>query len=83
MQCIVTDGDATKLISDMMDILRALSNAAYEKIKDSYEDVLEQIAEVQTGWDEREHAAQSPEGGDDANDKESRPPTNPYKSLML
>ena len=136
VQCLVTDGDIDKLVSDMMDTLRAMSDAAYEKIKDSCEDVLEQPAEIQTDWDEREHAARSheedgddaarspedgddaarspeedgdnavlspeedgddaarspeedgddaarsPEDGDDVNDKESRPPTNPYKKLM-
>ena len=59
-----------------MDILRAMSEAGYDKIKDSYEDVLEQLAEALTNWNEREQAAPS------ANDKESRPATNPYKKLM-
>ena len=81
VQCLVTDGNPDKLVADMMNILRAMSDAAYEDLKDSYEDVLEQLAEAQTDWDEREHAARSP-GEDDANDKESRPPTNPYKTLM-
>ena len=76
VQCLVTDGDTNKLVSRMMDILRAMSDAAYDKIKDSYEDVLEQLAEALTNWDEREQAARS------ANDKESRPATNPYKKLM-
>ena len=90
VQCLVTDGDANKLVGDMMDILRAMSDAAYEEIKDSCEDVLEQLAEAQAAWDEREHAARSPEDNDVArspeddvaNDKEWRPPTNPYKTLM-
>ena len=76
VQCIVTDGDTNKLVSSMVDILRAMSDAAYDKIKYSYEDVLEQLAEALTNWDEREHAARS------ANDKESRPATNPYKKVM-
>ena len=42
-----------------MDILRAMSDAEYDKIKDSYEDVLEQLAEALTNWDEREQAARS------------------------
>ena len=41
VQCLVTDGDTNKLVSAMMGILRAMSDAAYDKIKDSYEDVLE------------------------------------------
>ena len=76
VQRLVTDGDTNKLVSVMMDISRAMSDAAYEKIKDSYEDVLEQLAEAQKEWDEREHAARSPD------DKNYRPPTNPYKTLM-
>ena len=59
VQCLVTDGDTNKLVSAMMDILRALSDDAYDNIKDSYEDVLEQLAEALTNWDEREQAARS------------------------
>ena len=76
VQCLVTDGDTKKLVSRMMDILRVMRDAAYDKIKDSYEDVLEQLAEALTNWDEWEQAARS------ANDKESHPATNPYKKLM-
>ena len=60
VHCFVTDGDTDKLVSDMMDILQAMSDTAYEKSKDAYDDVLEQLAEAQTVWDEREHAARSP-----------------------
>ena len=59
VQCLITDGDTNKLVSAMMDILRAMSDAAYDNIKDSYEDVLEQLAEALTNWDEREEAARS------------------------
>ena len=48
-----------------------VSDAAYNNIKHSYEDVLEQLAEPLTDWDEREHATRS------SDDKESRPATNP------
>ena len=60
-----------------MDILQAMSDAAYDKIKHSYEDVLEQLTEELTNWDEREEAARSA-----IDKKESRPATNPYKKLM-
>ena len=76
MKCLVTDGDTNKLVSAMMDILRSMSDAAYDKIKDSYEYALEQLAEALTNWDEQEETARS------ATDKESRPATNPYKTLM-
>ena len=76
VKCLVTDGDTNKLVSTMMDILRSMSDAAYYNIKESYEDMLEQLAEALTNWDEREEAARS------ATDKESRPGTNSYKKLM-
>ena len=75
VQCIVTDGDTNKLVSAMMDILQAMSDAAYDKFKHSYEDVLEQLAEELTNWDEREEAARSA-----IDKKKSRPATNPYKN---
>ena len=74
--CIVTDGDTNKLVSTMMTILQSMNEAAHDKIKDSYENVLEQLAEELTKWDEREEAARL------ATDKDSRPATNPYKTLM-
>ena len=76
VKCLFKDGDTTELVSAMMDSLRSMSDAAYDNIKDSYEDVLEQLAEALTKWDEREEAARS------ATDKESRQATNPYKKLM-
>ena len=75
VKCLVTDGDTNKLVSAIMDILRSMIDAAYDNIKDSYEDALEQLAEALTNWDEREDAARS------ATDKESRPAINPYKKL--
>ncbi|KAI0209954.1 hypothetical protein LSAT2_005323, partial [Lamellibrachia satsuma] len=64
--CIVTDGDTNKLVSTMMTILQSMSEAAYDKIKGSYDHVLEQLAEELT----------KPPS------KEARPATNPYKTLM-
>ena len=76
VKCLVMDGGTNKLMSAMMDILRSMTDAAYDNIKDSYEDVLEQLAEALNNWNEWEAAARS------ATDKESRPATNPYKKLM-
>ena len=76
VKCLVTDGDTNNLVSAMMNILRSMSDAAYDNIKDSYEDMLVQLAEAMTTWIEREEAARS------ATDKESRPATIPYKKLM-
>ena len=79
--CIVTDGDTNKLVSTMMTILQSMSEAAYDKIKDSYDHVLEQLAEELTKWDAREEAAREA-AAREANEKKARPATNPYKTLM-
>ena len=77
--CLVTDGDTDKLVSSMMNILRSMSDAAYENIKDySYEDVLEVLTKARKKWDETLCNARS--SVDD--DEESRQLTNPYKTLM-
>ena len=47
------------LVSAMMDILRSMSDAAYDKIKDSYVYALEQLAEALTNLDEQEETARS------------------------
>ena len=52
VKCLVTDGDSNKLLSAMVDILRSMSDAAYDNIKDTYDDVLEQLAETMTIWKE-------------------------------
>lgn len=59
VQSLFTDGYPEKLVVDMMDILRATSDAAYEDLKDSYEDVLEELPEAITDWDEREEVAKT------------------------
>ena len=52
VKCLVTNGDTNKMVIDMMAILISTSDAAYDSIKDSYENVLEQLAEAMTQWDE-------------------------------
>ena len=76
VQCLVTDGDTNKLVSAMMDILQSMSDAAYENIKNSYEDVLARLVKARSNWDETLRNAQSPD------DEDSRQPSNPYKTLM-
>ena len=76
MKCLVTNGDTNKLVIDMMAILISMSDAAYDSIKDSYENVLEQLAEAMPQWDEQEETTRA------ANDKKSRRTKNPYKKLM-
>ena len=79
--CIVTDGDVNKLVSTMMIVLQAMSEAAYDKIKDSYDHVLEQLAEEVSKWDAREEAARDA-AAREAGEKKGRAATNPYKTLM-
>ena len=79
--CIVTDGDVNKLVSTMMTVLQAMSEAAYDKIKDSYDHVLEQLAGEVTKWDAREEAARDA-AAREAGEKKGRAATNPYKTLM-
>ena len=76
VKCLVTNGDSNKLVIDMMTILTSMSDAAYDSIKDSYENVLEQLAEASTRWDAQEETTRA------ANDKKSRRTKNPYKKLM-
>ena len=64
-----------------MTILQSMSEAAYDKIKDSYDHVLEQLAEELTKWDAREEAAREA-AAREATEKKARPATNPYKTLM-
>ena len=73
VQRLVTDGDTNKLVSAMMDILQSMSDAAYENIKNSYEDVLARLVKARSNWDETLRNAQSPD------DEESR---QPYKTLQ-
>ena len=77
VKCLVTNGDTNMLVINMMTILISMSDAAYDSIKDSNENVLEQLAEAMTRWDEQEETALSA-----ANDKKSRHAKNPYKQLM-
>ena len=74
--CTIRLHRCSRAVSAMMDILQAMSDAAYDKIKHSYEDVLEQLAEELTNWDEREETTRAAN-----NKKKSRRTTNPYKKL--
>ena len=80
VKCLVTNGDTNKLVIDMMAIMISMSDTAYDSIKDSYENVLEQLAEAMTRWDEQEETALS--AADDDDGKKSRRTKNPYKKLM-
>ena len=73
-QCYVTDGDSDKLVADMMDHLTAISDAAFESLKPSYESVLDK-------WDsaEEECGLEEAENEDEVAGKNR---TNPFKKLL-
>ena len=75
-QCYVTDGDSDKLVADMMSHLHAVSDAAFESLKPSYESVLNELKARKESWDDAESEADTEE---EENEKESK--TNPFNTL--
>ena len=75
-QCYVTDGDSDKLVADMMSHLHAVSDAAFESLKPSYESVLNELEARKEEWDDAESEANTEE---EENEKESK--TNPFNTL--
>ena len=53
-QCYITNGDSNKLIEEMMSHLHAVSDAAFESLKPSYESVLDKLKMVKEEWDSAE-----------------------------
>ena len=80
-QCYVTDGDSDKLVADMMDHLTAISDAAFESLKPSYESVLDKLKMLQEEWDsaEEECGLEEAENEDEVAGKNR---TNPFKKLL-
>ena len=56
-RCLVADGDSDRLVADMMQILRSMSDVAYVALKESYDDVFEALEDAKTTWDDQEEAA--------------------------
>ena len=80
-QCYVTDGDSDKLVADMMDHLTAISDAAFESLKPSYESVLDKLKMLKEEWDsaEEECGLEEAENEDEVAGKNR---TNPFKKLL-
>ena len=53
-RCFVTDGDSNKLVAEMMSHLHAVSDAAFESLKPSYESVLDELKMLKEEWDSAE-----------------------------
>ena len=75
-QCYITDGDSDKLVGDMMASLSAISDAAYDLLKPSYESVLDQLKARKESWDDAESEANTEE-----EEKEKESKTNPFNTL--
>ena len=79
--CFVTDGDSNKLVAEMMSHLHAVSDAAFESLKPSYESVLDELKMLKEVWDsaEKECGLEDDENEDDVDGKNR---TNPFKKLQ-
>ena len=73
-QRYVTNGDSDKLVEDMMAHLITISDAAHDSLLPSYKDVLDNLKEQASVWDEVAAKAHN----DDENGKTT---VNPYKTL--
>ena len=80
-QCYITDGDSNKLIEEMMSHLHAVSDAAFESLKPSYESVLDKLKMLKEEWDsaEEECGLEEAENEDEVAGKNR---TNPFKKLL-
>ena len=79
-QCYITNGDSDKLVADMMSHLHAVSDAAFESLKPSYESVLDKLKMLKEEWDSAEEECGLEEAESEANADESK--TNPFKKLL-
>ena len=67
-QCFVTDGDADKLVADMMTRLNTISDAAFASLLPLYADVLADLNTRSRVFRRREKRKRSDDGGDDGDD---------------
>ena len=80
-QCYVTDGDSDKLVADMMDHLTAISDAAFESLKPSYESVLDKLKMLKEEWDSAEEDCRLEEA-ENEDEVAGKNRTNPFKKLL-
>ena len=80
-QCYITNGDSDKLVADTMSHLHAVSDAAFESLKPSYESVLDKLKMLKEEWDsaEEECGLEEAENEDEVARKNR---TNPFKKLL-
>ena len=84
-QCYVTDGDSDKLVGSMMSDLSAISDAAFDMLMPSYDNVLNELEVRKDVWDEAERKAPR-EDDSKLEDEEAvemeESKTNPYNTLI-
>ena len=83
--CYVTDGDSDKLVVSMMIDIGAISNAAFDMLIPSYDNVLNELEVRKEAWDEAKREASKEAESKQEVDVEvdmGNTKTNPYKTLI-
>ena len=83
--CYVTDGDSDKLVGSMMSDLGAISNAAFDMLIPSYDNVLNELEVRKEAWYEAERKAPKEDESKHDDDEEVEmgdTKTNPCKTLI-
>ena len=84
-QCYVTNGASDKLVEDMMRGLSAISDAAFDMLISSYDNVLDELEVRKEAWDEAERKAFKEDKSKQDDDEEvemGEVKINPYKKLI-
>ena len=84
-QCYVTNGASDKLVEDMMRGLSAISDAAFDMLISSYDNVMNELEVRKEAWDEAERNAFKEDESKQDDDEEvemGEVKINPYKTLI-
>ena len=84
-QCYFTNSDSDKLVGYMMRGLSAISDAAFDMLIPSYDNVLNELEVRKEAWDEAERKAFKEDASKQEDDEEvemEAVKTNPYKTLI-
>ena len=83
--CYVTDGNSDKLVGSMKSGLSTISDAAFDMLIPSYDNVLDELEVRKEAWDEAERKSLKGDESKQENDEElemGEVKTNPYKTLI-
>ena len=84
-RCYVIDGDSDKLVGTMMHGISAISDAAFDMLIPSYDNVLNELEALKEAWDEAERKAFKEDESKQEDDEEvemEAVKTNPYKTVI-